>query len=383
MKILEVLFLHPRIPGGYEAFLTQLAKEAKKRGDHLFFLFPSPPCQEMEEVLEKTGVEYRVVPGWASGKERLKQSNKALLFYLIGLFKRERFDLVDLHFCQPGCIFLIASYLKSISRKTKVVVHIHHEIREPTSLWKRYFSRIKMVSWVVDSLVVLSGKAKDVLSLRGVPPKKLVAIPNGARDATGWLSKRTRPVPLSREEKREVSILSIASLRKIKGIEYLLLAFQKVCEEVSNCCLTIVGDGPEESNLKNLSVKLGVNRKVSFAGLRKDIFHFLNEADLFVLPSLREAFSLSVLEAMSASLPIIATRVGGLPEIIADNQNGLLVPPKDITALADAIKKLALDHQLRQKMGKESRCRFLENYTLEKMVSNHLNFYHSLFKDNL
>ena len=141
------------------------------------------------------------------------------------------------------------------------------------------------------------------------------------------------------------------------GVDNLIRATYQLPEQHRKVRLLIVGDGPVRANLENLDAGLregnaGEGSPVIFAGARQDIPRLLGAMDIFVLPSLNEALPIVILEAMAVGLPVVATRVGGVPEIVQDGATGLLVAPGDEAALLDALSRLAEDPALRRQAGR-------------------------------
>ncbi len=147
-------------------------------------------------------------------------------------------------------------------------------------------------------------------------------------------------------------IITVARLEKIKGIEYLIGAIRNFQFSIFNFQLLIVGDGKERKNLENLAQKLGVGDRVRFLGQvpNDKVPQILAAGDCFVLPSLKEGFGIVILEAMAAGLPVIATNVGGIPDIIQDGNNGILIEPANSQAIANAIKQIIGQKDLTSKI---------------------------------
>jgi len=168
---------------------------------------------------------------------------------------------------------------------------------------------------------------------------------------------------------------SIGGLRKVKGYEFLLEAIAIVRKVFPNVKLVLVGDGPQRSLLQQKAEKLGVSDIVIFLGWRKDIPQLLSAFDLYVCSSLKEGISISILEAMAASKPVIATNVGGNPEVVEDGKTGLLVPPKDPQKIAEAVSKL-LDNENKQlEMGRAGLERVKEKFSISKTVREYKEVY--------
>jgi glycosyltransferase involved in cell wall biosynthesis len=144
--------------------------------------------------------------------------------------------------------------------------------------------------------------------------------------------------------------------------------------------LVIVGDGPERGNMEALARSLGVDGRVRFAGYREDVGNAYGAMDVFALVSAREGFGLVVAEAMLAELPVIATAVGGIRDIVEPGQSGLLIDPKDPAAVAGAIRELYGDPALRQRLASAGQRRAREHFSAERYAADVDAFYRRLLK---
>ncbi|MBI2057502.1 MAG: glycosyltransferase family 4 protein [Candidatus Yanofskybacteria bacterium] len=165
----------------------------------------------------------------------------------------------------------------------------------------------------------------------------------------------------------EYIIGTVANFYKPKGLEYLIEAIKFLSEETS-AILIIVGDGREREYLESLIVKNDLRSKIFMIGALNDASQYLKAFDVFVLPSVKEGFPWSLLEAMAAKLPIVATSVGAVPEIIESGKNGLLIAPKNPKAIADSITTILSNDKLRQELGIQAHQTVLFKFSLEKMV---------------
>jgi glycosyltransferase involved in cell wall biosynthesis len=159
-------------------------------------------------------------------------------------------------------------------------------------------------------------------------------------------------------------ILTLARLDKQKGHPYLL----KAAAQVPEALFLLVGDGPERASLENLAQQLGIAGRVLFLGYRQDIPDLLSICDMMVLPSLYEGLPLSILEAMAAGKPVIATNIGGTNEAVIDGETGLLVPPADPPALAAAIRKLIGNPLLAGKLAAAGKAEVHREFSVETMI---------------
>jgi glycosyltransferase involved in cell wall biosynthesis len=148
-----------------------------------------------------------------------------------------------------------------------------------------------------------------------------------------------------------------------------------VVKEAPGFQLQIAGDGPLREELTALSKKLSLDSHVQFLGMVRDVPALLQRASLYVLSSISEGVSLTILEAMARGLPIVATRVGGTPEAVRDGANGLLVPPGDPRSLAVSLLRLWRDDTLARRLGEAGRLRVLEHFDVRRMVARYEQVY--------
>jgi glycosyltransferase involved in cell wall biosynthesis len=164
----------------------------------------------------------------------------------------------------------------------------------------------------------------------------------------------------------------VASLNQHKGHRYLLEAFR----EIDNAALLIIGDGPMAEELKKYSIELGISERTVFAGHKMDVLPFIRLMDIVVLPSSeREGLGISIIEAMALSKPVIVTAIGGLPEVVADGETGIVVEAKNSKALAFAINKLSAAPDLRERMGAKGNERYNKIFSLNDMLIKMENLY--------
>ncbi|MGB9857720.1 MAG: glycosyltransferase family 4 protein [Dictyoglomaceae bacterium] len=248
--------------------------------------------------------------------------------------------------------------VRKISSKIPVIFTCHGYATSLPSI--DYFLSAFINNRWGDKVICVSDYDKKLLIKMGLSEKKIVLIHNGISEV---LEVKDLPIKIN-----GFIIGTIARLAKSKGINYLISAFSILEKKYNNIKLVIIGDGEERENLERLAKKLKVENKVYFLGSIPNARYYIKNFQIFVLPSLFEFLSISILEALSSKVPVIATRVGGTPEIIKNGDSGILVPPKDSKALAVAIERLINNKNLRIKLAEQGYKRFLEEFTLEKMV---------------
>jgi glycosyltransferase involved in cell wall biosynthesis len=170
----------------------------------------------------------------------------------------------------------------------------------------------------------------------------------------------------------------VCRLVEQKGVIYALQAFQKITKKFPSAHLVIAGDGPLRQSLAGEVIPLGLHGQVHFLGWRDDIPRVMNGLDVLVVPSLWEGFGLVILEAMARQVPTIASAVSAIPEIVVDGETGLLVPPRDVDALAGALEMLFADHALRRHMGLLAEDRLESHFSAERMIDQTAALYNRL-----
>ncbi len=300
-----------------------------------------------------------------------------VVFALRKLWATHHVNLVHAHQYSP---FFYAGLAKYLYPKAKLLFEEHGrhypEVKKPLRI---LFNRIFLAP-VANALVAVSEDVKERLKLyEGLPASKIQVIYNGIADITrvGPQEKKL----IRREFGFEAGDVVAATLGRLDPIKNLPLFLEALALAKSSFPLLkglIIGDGPEREKLLMKAKALGLERDCVFTGFREDGARLVQAADVFVLPSLSEGTSLALLEAMAAGLPVVATAVGGNPEIIEDGKSGLLVPSNHLPSLAAALLLLAEDGNLRQAMGQQARRRFLSRFTFDTMLDTYRAFYKKL-----
>jgi glycosyltransferase involved in cell wall biosynthesis len=167
----------------------------------------------------------------------------------------------------------------------------------------------------------------------------------------------------------------VARLDLQKGFEYLLRAARELCQMFPSLKIVIAGEGPDRNAIEEMIEQYGLQSNVVLAGQQSNMPAVYAAMDIFVLPSLNEGLPMTVLEAMAASKPVIATRVGAIPSVIKDSENGLLVAPKDPEGLQNAIASLLNDPERRRRLGDQAHAWVSQNYTSEAMALKYREMY--------
>jgi glycosyltransferase involved in cell wall biosynthesis len=162
----------------------------------------------------------------------------------------------------------------------------------------------------------------------------------------------------------------VGRMTAIKRVDDVLLAFRRLRERGVKARLCLVGDGPDREQVEQRAHDLGVVRHVLFVGYQRDIAPYYSFFDAFVLPSANEGTPVSAIESLAAARPVVATRVGGTPDVVEDGADGILVPVGDVEAIAAALERLARDADLRRRLGEHGRERVVPRYRVERLVAD-------------
>jgi len=245
--------------------------------------------------------------------------------------------------------------------------------------WRYRLNRI--TAPLTDRVVCVSQQVADfVVQEVGIPQCKVVVIPNGIdlRNFKYLPAKRQARAALGLPY--ELALIgTVARLNPVKRLDVLLQALASV----NGVCAVIIGDGPERARLEALRKQLGLVERVRFVGQQSNVPEWLAAMDLFVLPSDWEGMSNALLEAMAVGLPVVATAVGGTPEVVVDGVTGLLVPPRDPEALAEAIIALLQDRERAEAMGRTGQERVERYFTVERMVQKTEALYEELIGEKM
>jgi glycosyltransferase involved in cell wall biosynthesis len=294
------------------------------------------------------------------------------LFRLYRIFLQKKPAIIHTHTSKAGILGRWASFFARVP----IVVHTPHG-----HIFYGYHGKIKtklfiliekLTAMITDMIITLTKREKDDhIQFDISKSHKFAVIHSGVN-----LEDFSKNFVNSDELKRDLGIPitdsivgTVGRLVEIKGHRYLLDAARLVLNKLPNVTFLLIGDGHLMTELINHASALGIKNKVIFGGWRGDVAQLINAFDIFVLPSLNEGMGRVLVEAMAMGKPIVASDIGGIPDLVKDGTNGILFPPRDVHAMAEAIMKLLLDRELARKMGKEGERTSL-NYDTGVMVKN-------------
>lgn len=256
-------------------------------------------------------------------------------------------------------------------------------VMEMESPWRLRVNR-ETARYVDRICCVSENVAKYVKNVIKIKESKISVIQNGI--AIDHFSRASNIVDIRDELDlaEEAPIVAVLGrLHRVKGHKYLIEAWAKLQSSHKSIQLLIIGSGEERQNLEDQSASLGIQSSVKFIGYRPDASYLLPSIDIAVLPSISEGMPNAALEAMLAGKPMVATRVGGTPEVVLDGRTGILVPPKDPDALARAIDQLLSNPYMAEEMGAAGRQRVKDHFDLKQTVLQTEELYENLLKEKL
>lgn len=240
-------------------------------------------------------------------------------------------------------------------------------------LKRHAFSRWKYRQ--IDVFIAASHGIAKILNADGVPSDRVVVVHDGVN--VGWIDRQP-PVDAHAAfwlPKGAPIVGNVAALVAHKGQRHLIAAAKRVIRDVPDARFLIVGDGELREPLERQVKELGLERHVLLTGFRDDAVGLQKSFDVFVMSSVTEGLGSAMLDAMACSRAVVASRTGGIPEAIEDGSTGLLVPPQDEPALAQAIVRLLTDGPLRRALGEAGRRRVVDEFSVERMVARTLAVY--------
>lgn len=257
----------------------------------------------------------------------------------------------------------IYGYLAARSEHKPLIATCHNWVGGTAALG--IYNRIDR--WVLkkfSAIGAVSEAVKEQLASSGIPANRIKVIDNGI-DVEAFARSQSLAEPRTTTGK---VIGVVARLDLQKGFEYLLAAVRELCNSYHDLTVVVSGDGPDRTAIEQLIEKHGLHKNVLLAGQQSDMPSVYAAMDIFVLPSLNEGLPMTVLEAMAAAKPVVATRVGAIPNVIRDGDTGLLVNPKDVAGLRDAITRLLTDPDLGRRMGAQAQEWVSRQYTSDAMA---------------
>jgi len=346
--------------GGLERMVERLSAGSKLRGIEnivIAYLGDGP----IRAALEDQGVRTLLFdsgPGLHPG----------LILRLRSVLIQERIDVLHTHHLGP---FVYGAPAAILAGCPQVHTEHSHELYDTT--------RRRLLGASMSLLAEVVAVTPEVAEFRARFPGQCRVIPNGVPLPSDDPTARARGRELLGAERDSFVVGCAARLSAEKNHSGLLDAFAQLLRDEPRSLLACAGDGPLADALRAEADGAGLGRRIRWLGSVKDMRHFYSALDACVLNSTREGLPLSLLEAMSFGIPVVATDVGGVGELLAEGA-GLLVPPQAPEVLADALKSLAAQPELPQKLARKGKARIRQSYTIDSMVDRYVELYRTIAK---
>jgi glycosyltransferase involved in cell wall biosynthesis len=320
-------------------------------------------------LLEKERIHYHTVASLV--RHISPSSDLAALWNLVLLLRQERPYIVHTHTSKAGVLGRVAAWITGIP----VIVHTPHG-----HVFYGHFSAVpswiflqleRALAWRTDRLIGLTPSEKREHLERGVGQVNRFAVVPSGIDLDRFRKARAngKAIPNWFECPSNARIIgSVGWLTDIKGHRFLIAAVALLRQTYHDLHLVIIGSGDQHDALLRQAAQVGISHAIHLLGHREEIEICLAGLDCFVLPSLNEGMGRALIEAMAAGLPVVASRVGGIPSLIEDGKNGLLVPAGDSSAIASALRRILDDPTWSNELGIHAMCSIGTSYGIPAMV---------------
>jgi glycosyltransferase involved in cell wall biosynthesis len=378
-RVLQIITRFNRGGSALALFSLVLGLEADKFDVSLMSGRSNELYLEEKDLLVQKGIGYIYIPELVRDIAPLKDIMAFWkMFYFI---KNGRFDIVHAHTSKAGFLGRWAAWFSG----TKKIVYTPHG-----HIFYGYFGKIaniffvyleKATAFVTDKIVALTERGRqEYLAYKIGPPDKFSFIYSGIdieklkdRQIDKDKEKQRLNIPLDR-----FLIGTVTRYEPVKGNKYLIFAAVQVIRAYPASMFIIVGDGSQRKMLESLVRRSGINENVMFIRHTQDVIPIVSIFDIFVLPSLNEGMGRVLLEAQALGVPVVATGVGGVPCVVKDGQTGIIVPPKDPKALAEAIVKLIQDEEMRKRLAMQAREWIGQDFSSQTMIKKYSELYTQL-----
>lgn len=358
--------------GGTESILLELVRRMRGRGLELEVCSLCPPGQVGREI-QALGIPLTSL-GMAPDASFVELAKGA--YRLARTIDEREIDLAQTFLYRANVVGALAAKL---ARRKPALISSQRSLN-PAG----FHNAARAVRWTrrfADLVVAVSSAVRDeVLSTERTHADKVVVIRNGV-DTTlfaprdGTRMRRELGLPDG-----ALVVGGVGRLAPVKGFEYLVAATAIAIERGVDIETLLVGDGPQRGQLEAYAAELGIAEHVHFLGMRRDLPELYAAMDIFALPSVQEGSPNALMEAMACGKPVIASPVGGVPEIVDDRVSGLLVTPAEPERWADAIERLDGTPRMRMELGRNARARALESLDIELTVAAHADLYASAIR---
>jgi glycosyltransferase involved in cell wall biosynthesis len=395
MKVLKIReFTYPTYVGGIETCLKELCPKLSEKGVNVTLMTCADrnlPAHTIEHGVETIRLDFmKIISSLTSNLKKrgiiYGMMARAIFLLILPLYlskfvKEKNIDILHVH-CLSALSALTTSLTGRLTNKI-ILITIHGTFLKhypeilpfPVNLLvyaseKTYIQHANYAMILVEDAYTM-----EILLKLGVPKGKIEVLPYPGVDLSKF--KKTK----SKKTSEEIIIFHHGRLVKKRGIDYLINALPEVVKSFPNVKLVIAGDGPEKEKLTKLASHINVSKHVEFKGIvpHDKLADLIQQSDIIVIPSIIEGHSKSLLEAMAVGKTVIATNVGGIAEVVKDNENGLLVEPKNHDQISNAILKILKDKKLAEKLGRNA-LKTAKDFNIEILAEREAYTYKKIIK---
>ncbi len=355
--------LHFSLESDTSGYFPQLARWRDRSRIEMLFGTLRKTDERLAKTMDECGVPT------LSCDARGPLSYPLAVLRLARIARLERIDVLHAHLYHPSVVGLLGALVA----RTPLRIQTRHYSDYHTRVGRKAHLQVdRFCARLSHAVIAVSQHTADhLIQVEGVPARKVHAIPNGidfdrVRPSSADVVAQKRAALAG---PGEVLLLTVGRLHPEKGYDQLFPALQRALPRATaRPRLLVAGTGPYEHTYRTQVTALGLDDHVRFLGFRSDVPDLLSAADVFVLPSVAEAFGLAVAEAVYVGTPVLATRCGGIPEIVDDARDGILVPPGDVVALAEGLVLLINHADRRRALAGAGREKIRERFSFERMI---------------
>ena len=360
--------LHSLNVGGAEVLAARLGEQLRGRYRFLFACLDG--LGPLAEQLRADGFPVHLL-------DRRPGVDWRVTWRLSRFLRRERVDLIHAHQYTP---FFYAAAARLFQRRPPILFTEHGRPYPDYPRRKRIVANRFLLRKRDRVVGVGEAVRQALLHNEGLPPERVQVVYNGI-DVAAFTPHAAERLAVRRElglAADDFVLMLVARLDPLKDLATAVRTTERLAQQLPSVRLLLVGEGPERGLVENMVREKALGKHIHLLGLRRDVARLLSAADVFLLTSVSEGIPVTVLEAMAAGVPVVSTAVGGLPEIIDDEQNGLLAPARDDAALAERVLRLATEAGLHQRLAQAGRQRVWDRFSETQMHTGYAKLYEEM-----